>query len=403
MGEGRRRVLYLSYTGLLEPLGQSQVYRYLRELAGRHDITLITYEKPTDLENRERYESFQEEVDASGINWYPLKYHHSPTFLATLWDLIRGFCLCVWTIGRRNVEIIHTRSYVPSVLGLLCQSMFGKALVFDMRGFWADERVDAGLWEDNGRLYRVVKWLEAKFISGADVVVSLTDAGVYAINNFDHVDTSGVRFEVIPTCVDLDLFSPDSGSREDGFVLGYVGSVGTWYRFDDVLACFEILREMRPQSRFVILNRGEHDYIRDRLKQFHIEESAISIKGVDHSEVPEEMNRMDAGIFFYTPTFSKRGTSPTKLGEFLACGIPCLCNSHVGDVERVLEGNNVGVAIDTFEPEELESALKSLVELGENPKTAKKCRSVAESHFSLDAGVRRYDSIYRSVRVNSGE
>jgi len=39
-------VLYISYTGLSDPLGESQVLQYLLRLAQKHRISLITFEKP---------------------------------------------------------------------------------------------------------------------------------------------------------------------------------------------------------------------------------------------------------------------------------------------------------------------------------------------------------------------
>ena len=40
------RILYISYNGALEPLGQSQVLPYLRELVGHGlEFTLLTFEK----------------------------------------------------------------------------------------------------------------------------------------------------------------------------------------------------------------------------------------------------------------------------------------------------------------------------------------------------------------------
>ena len=392
-----KRILYISYTGLLEPLGQSQVYRYLMKLAEDHDITLITYENPEDLEDTERVASLREAVESVGINWHPLTYHHSPTLPATIWDLVNGFQVCVRAIRRNDIEIVHTRSYVVSVLGLLCKQLFGTAFVFDMRGFWADERVDGDLWEADSQLYRSAKWFEAQFLRHADVVVSLTDAGVDAIEDFDHVDTEETQFEKIPTCVDLDLFTPQLDHRKNNFVLGYVGSAGTWYRFGDVLECFEILREKRPDSRLRILNRGDHEYINEQLSEFGIERNAVTIKAVDHAEVPAEMNQMDAGIFFYTPTFSKKGTSPTKMGEFLACGIPCVSNTAVGDVESILETNTVGITIDSFGTEAKQQAMDSLLALHSDPAIVERCRSVAESYYSLEAGVNKYAEIYRSV------
>ena len=396
----RKRVLYISYTGLLEPLGQSQVYRYLLQLADSHDITLITYEKPEDLNDEVRVDSVQQAVEAAGIEWHPLKYHHSPTLPATMWDLLNGFQVCFRAIKRNDIEIVHTRSYVPSVLGLLCKRLFGTAFVFDMRGFWADERVDGGIWEEDSRLYRSAKWFETQFFENADVVVSLTEAGVDAIKGFDDVDTITTKFEMIPTCVDTKLFTPQPGRQGDQFTLGYVGSVGTWYRFDDVLECFELLRERLPDAELLVLNKGDHEYIYDRVAEFDIDERRVEVTTVEHSRVPAEMNRMNAGIFFYTPTFSKKGTSPTKMGEFLACGIPCLSNAAVGDVESILEDNDVGIAIDTFETDEMRSAIDSLVNLSMESSTARRCRAVAESYYSLEAGVGAYSEIYRQVTAD---
>src|SRR5215212_6221456 len=42
-----RRVLFISYNGMLDPLGQSQVIPYLRELARRGvRFTLLSFERP---------------------------------------------------------------------------------------------------------------------------------------------------------------------------------------------------------------------------------------------------------------------------------------------------------------------------------------------------------------------
>lgn len=392
-----KTVLYLSYTGLLEPLGQSQVYRYLEKLADKYTIHLITYEKPDDWTDAHRMTAMGDQARSTGIHWHPLLYHKNPSALATLWDLLRGLVRGAVLCRRHDVEIVHARSYVVSVLALAFKRMFGTAFIFDMRGFWADERVEGGLWEKDSWLYRTAKWFERQFLRQADMVVSLTETGIEAMKAFNHVDTRDTRFEMIPTCVDLDLFTPQPERRQDEFVLGYVGSVGTWYCFDDVLDCFQILRERRPEARLRILNQDNHDYIGDRLSEKGIDRTAVMVQAVDHNEVPAEMNRMDAGIFFYRPAFSKKGTSPTKMGEFLACGIPCLSNTGVGDVETILEGNGVGVTLDWFAADEKERGIDQLGELALHDGIRERCRAIAEDYYSLDAGVHSYDEIYREV------
>lgn len=390
-------VLYVSYTGLLEPLGQSQVLRYLSRLADAHRIAVLSYEKPQDLDDTDRFQSTREAAEKHGIEWYPLRYHRTPSLPATVWDLARGSIVGTREIRRHDVDIVHARSYVPALLGLLWKRLFDTAFIFDMRGFWVDERVDAGFWSTDDRIYRFAKWCEARFLEEADVVVSVSHAGVEAIRDFDHVDLGSTRFAVIPTCVDLDRFSPQSAVQDDGFTLGYVGSVGTWYRFDVVLDCFEHLLDIRPDSQLRILNRGDHEFIRDQLDARDIDPTAVTVKAVEHANVPSEMNRMDAGIFFYRQTFSKKATAPTKLGEFLACGVPCLSNAGVGDVEAILEGENVGVSISEFSAEEKRRGVERIVALSQQPTITERCRAVAEDAFALETGVSDYDQLYRSL------
>jgi len=80
--------------------------------------------------------------------------------------------------------IVHARSYVASVIALFLKKFTNVGFVFDMRGFWADERVDGGLWRPDSPLFRVAKWFERQFLLAADDVVSLTHAGVDEIQRF---------------------------------------------------------------------------------------------------------------------------------------------------------------------------------------------------------------------------
>src|SRR5690606_19463415 len=123
---------------------------------------------------------------------------------------------------------------------------------------------------------------------------------------------------VIPTCADLERFRPlprpDGGDRP--FTLGYVGSAGTWYLFDEVVACFSELRRVIPDARLLVFNRNEHAFIRKRLEAGKVPMDAVEVRSAGHAEVPVAMAGMDAGVFFIKPVFSKQASAPTKLGEF---------------------------------------------------------------------------------------
>jgi len=399
--KGIGTILYISYDGMLEPLGQSQVIAYLKRLAPDFRIFLLSFEKPGDWANRPLRGAIRAQLDVAGINWHPLRYHKRPSALATAFDILHGIVVGAWLTLRHRVQIVHARSYVPSVIALALKVLLRPKYVFDMRGFWADERVDGGLWPKGGVLYRTAKWFERRFLLSADRVISLTQAAVAEMHQFPYLRGRLPTFDVITTCADLDLFKRDSieqAERKDGrFTLGYVGSVGVWYLFDEVLLCFKYLQEAIPDARLHILNRGDHTYIRQRMQVHDVDQDAILLETADHAGVVRAMVRMDAGIFFIKPVYSKMASAPTKLGEFLGCGVPCLGNSGVGDMAAILLREQVGVALEDFSEAQMRDSIARLILLARETGIHQRCRKAAMAHFSLDAGVRQYAQIYADL------
>ena len=123
----------------------------------------------------------------------------------------------------------------------------------------------------------------------------------------------------------------------------------------------------------------------------------MEIYSATHTEVPRLMARMDAALFFIKPVFSKKASTPTKLGEFLGCGIPCLGNVGVGDMTSVLEGEKVGVSIKAFDDQSITSGLHCLLKLVEDRDTPARCVAAAQKHFSLIEGVHKYEMIYKKL------
>jgi len=394
----RSRVLYMSYTGLLQPLGQSQVLQYLLALAADHDISLITYERPADLQDRERLEALQRRCDEAGLRWTRLRYHKSPSVPASLYDIAVGTIVSLWIAAARGIEVVHARSYIPGVIGLLHRLLAGRKFIFDMRGFWPDERVDGGIWPAGSPQYRVTKALEKQLLLGADVVVSLTHAAVEEMKRFDYLQDRAVRYEVIPTCTNMEVFRPlPSPAKRAGLTLGYVGAASVWQLFPQVAAFARRFMDTVPDSRFLVVNRYDHAYVRDALVAAGVDLDRVEIVSSDFYEVARHIDRMDAAIFFRKPVFSSAACCPTKLGELLACGRPVLTNSGIGDVDAYLLRGQAGVSIAAFDEEAYAAGLADLLALVDDPDVAARCLKLARDEFSLESGVRRYDAIYRSL------
>lgn len=395
-------ILYISYDGMLEPLGQSQVLAYLERLATDYKIHLISFEKPGDFADELTRAQVVKRIAMAGITWVPLRYHKKPSALATAYDILHGIVVGALIVLRQRVQIVHARSYVPSVMVVALKWMFGVKFVFDMRGFWADERIDGGIWPSGSSLYKVAKWFERRFLLNADCVVSLTQAAVDEMRGWHYLQGAQPKFRVITTCADLDVFSPNHRTVTHPrpwpqFTVGYVGSAGGWYLFDETLRCFVLLREQISDARLHIVNRGEHPFIRQRLAEHAIPWECVTLEAANHEGVAQAMRNMDATMFFIKPAFSKIASAPTKLGEFLGCGVPCMGNRGVGDMAAIITPAKVGVVIDSFDDASLRSGVRQLIALVAEEGIRNRCVTAAREHFSVEMGVRSYRNVYREL------
>lgn len=394
-------VLYISYTGALQPLGESQVVAYLERLARDHRIHLLTFERPADLSDVDRMAAMSSRLDSAGIGWTPLRYHRGIGPASTAWDVARGRRAAVRIARSIDADVVHCRSYVPGMMGLHVKRRTGARFLFDMRGFWVDERVDGGMWRKDGPLYRIGKQYERAFYRGADAIVSLTEAGARIVRE-DVARLGGTApCTVIPTCADLERFALRSGRREGPLTIGYLGSAGTWYRFDDTARAIAHLFRLRPDARLVIANRSEHELIRTSLERHGVPADRYEILSLTPTEVPRFLDGVDATVFFIKQTYSKTASAPTKLAEFLASGIPCLVNHGVGDMGEIVEAERVGAAVHSFDDVTLLDGVQRLLNDLEDEGLPVRCRDTSERLFSVERGVRGYDLIYQNLACAS--
>jgi glycosyltransferase involved in cell wall biosynthesis len=106
---------------------------------------------------------------------------------------------------------------------------------------------------------------------------------------------------------------------------------------------------------------------------------------------------MDLGLFFIRRCFSKIGSAATKLGEFLACGVPVVINNGIGDSGEIVHNERVGLVLEEPVTTELDRRCSELEILLADPATPARCRRVAEKYFDLAEGIRTYDAVYRQL------
>lgn len=391
------RVLYLSHDGVLEPLGQSQVLPYLRGLSARGArITLLSFEKRVDRRRPGRESALRDELKARGIRWVALTYHRRPALLSTAWHVAVGLVRAWDIVLREHIQVVHARSDVAGLVAFVLKRWCGARFLFDMRGFWADERAEAGAWPADGLLYRAAKRLERVLLEEADEVVTLTEQARMTVESWLGGRCPPVT--VIPTCVDLARFAAPArrGAPGNAPVFIYAGSVAPWYLPSELFRFIRQALGRFPGARLIVLTREREAALRS-LQGSGLSAERVTVASAEPAEVPRWLSQAHAGLAFYRPGFSRRGTCPTKIGEYLAMGLPVVVNREVGDVEDVIGASNVGAVLPECSEAAYDRALDGLERLWADPALPVRCRQVAESKFSLALGVERYGAIYRRL------
>ncbi len=399
-----RRVLYISYDGVLEPLGESQVVAYLERLTERAAIALLSFEKPEDLADRARADSMRERLARADITWQPRRYHKRPPVLSTAYDIAAG-CLVARRWARdQGFGIVHARGYVPALIALYAKRTGRTRFLFDMRGFWVDEKVEAGHWQAGGLLYRVGKWCERRFFAEADAIVSLTAAGVREFQTLGRV-RDGVPIAVIPTCADLDRFAPGGADAvrrralglDGAFVAGCVGTLSNWYLREQTLGYLAALAKRLPHMKALIVTREDHERLRADAEIAGLPADRLVLARAGFDEMPAMIRLMDVGVFFIRACFSKRASAATKLAEFLGCGVPVVINDRIGDSGDLVRHAGAGVVLDEAEPGRFDAATDALLRLLADESTPARCREAARRTFSLADGVASYGTLYEQL------
>jgi glycosyltransferase involved in cell wall biosynthesis len=402
--------LYICYFGLREPLVQTQVLPYLRQLKSEKlRVSLLTFEPrleqtwtPEEIANQ------RESLAAEGISWHHLKYHKRPSLPATMYDMAVGARTILKLMRREGVNILHARNHVPGVMSAIAKRSGRAQMVFDIRGFMPEEYVDAGVWPENGVLYRGLKRVERQLFRVSDAFVLLTErAREIVFPGRTDTDKLERPIEVIPCCVDFARFDQTQDSREstrrelnltNRRVIVYVGSFDGWYMTDEMIDFLATAHRQDPQTFSMILTQSSRDMVSDRLTRRGVPAHDFLVTELAPREVPQFLNAADVAISFIKPCYSKQSSSPTKIAEYLASGLPVICNAGIGDLDKLVTEKRVGALLNEFNEQAYLEALGEIQTMQKEEGLAERMRSVALQEFDLArVGRTRYRRLYERL------
>lgn len=403
----KRNVLFITYDGLTDPLGQSQVLPYYKGLAKRgHQISILSAEKKDNYINNK--DKVRDDLRAHNIHWQYIYYSNRPPFVSTWRNIkkLKGLALSI--VKEKGIEIVHCRSIIPAILGDALKRKCGLKLIFDIRGFWADERVDGKLWNLSNPIYRLVykyfKRKEKYLYKRADHIITLTEnAKQYIENTYQH----NGKFQVIPCCVDTKHFDSDLINKEEliklkrqleikdeDYVLTYIGSLGTRYLLKEMLLFFRELSKLKETSKFLFISKNNPLEIYSVCKELDINENFIKITSCNYTEIPSYISLANASIFFIVTSHSGKAVSPTKQAEVMSLGLPIIANTGLGDTDLILRKTNAGILVENFSNETFKEKAIELLDFKHDNQAI---RQSAIDWFSLEGGIDKYEEVYEKL------
>lgn len=396
----RMTALYICYQSLLDPLTQTQVVAYLEGLArGGYRVVLLTFE-PRPLKPEE-VRVWRDRLGALGVTWQWCRYHKRPTVPATLFDVAVGVAVGWWLVRKYGVRLVHARAHVPGLMALGIRLLTRTRFLFDVRGFMAEEYADAGVWRPGGILFRWTKRVERVLVRSADGIVVLTEQARRIFRGWYPRELRGKPLEVIPCCVDfrrLPTMPPAAATAPPA--LAYAGKLGGWYLTDEMAGFVAAAAEQVPDLRWRVWTQSDGRGLVAAARAAGVGDR-LEVGYLPPDELAAALTRVRAGLAFIKPSFSKRASSATKVGEYLVAGLPVVATAGVGDTDEILarprgQAGPVGVLVDTFTSAAYRAAARDLLRLLDDPGTAARCKAVAREYYHLeDVGWPRYRRLYQ--------
>jgi glycosyltransferase involved in cell wall biosynthesis len=397
--QAKKKILYISYDGILEPLGHSQVLKYLAFLSKDFHVTLISFEKINSLMDKKELLEMHQYCQQEKINWKPRTYHQGLPLFSHLANFFSILYAPFIEMLKNAHQIVHIRSYMPGLGVPLFKIFFNFKLVFDIRGFWADEKVDRLGWSKNSLKYKFIKALEVKLFKQASIIVTLTRSSKEFIEDKFNKLPNDVR--VVRTCVDFTEFNTDKRALmpydfHRKLVIGYLGSIDTAYDFNLFLKLIKDLERRDLKIKLKILSKTTPEIVMQYLEVnnlSHLEHEVLFLKRHDLSSV---INQFDLLGFALKPSFSLIASMPTKIAESLACGTPIICNNFNNDIRDMIEINKIGVLYD-FSQNLRQENYEEIISIIQDDTSSERCYEFSKENFSLELGVSQYVDIYNSL------
>ncbi len=384
---------YISYDGLLDPLGNSQILPYLEGLSDRgFKFVVLSFEK-VDREKK-LINELNKRLKSKNISWIYLPFKKQ--FLGYFRRILKS-CYVLNKISKnKNIALFHTRGILTAIVYLFCRLKC--PLIYDIRAF-AGEYIDCRRVSSNSIFGYGLLFFEKVLINLSSGIVVLDESGFsYLRQNFKRLKA---EIKIIPTCTDtkkfpvLEKLSENKNLEYYRFV--FLGGARFPYRPDLALIFIKKLLENNINCKIDFINERDHYYIEKLCNDFNIPFENYDIFSLPQREVSTHLVNYHSGLIFNTSGAWRKMSSPTKLGEYLAAGLHIISLSGIEVINRLSKKQpNIFDVLEeiNFKENLTEKKLKEIVNKISDPFLSINSRKLAEANFDISIANKKYKELY---------
>ena len=380
------RILYLTAESSKEPIIQSQVVNLLGRMAGYDEISRITLITFDDMQGGSE--------DPSHVS---RKIKH---ILKKNRGDLRNIVVSVYhaLANRREYDLLHVRSYLPMFAAVLAKVLYGKKVLFDPRGLFAEEQ---SYFERRRFVTFIFKRLERLFCAVSDAIVVVSEP--FKEHLLARYALPPHRVTVIPTFSspyeDRTRETGDVDLRkmlhwEDSTIFVYSGSLGQWQMIEEVITFFSHVRDRIANSRFLFLSAQTEELTKRLAGRLPV--NAYAVYSVPSKELSAHLSQCDFGVLFRTDHIVNRVSAPIKVKDYLIAGLPIIISDRVGDSSEFVRQNGFGIVLSDLSRDEMTRAIETIVDAG-GAWDRNAIRCVSRACFDIGPVSQEYRKVYSNL------
>jgi hypothetical protein len=362
------KFIYIS-DPLFQTVKDSQVLNWLEVLGKRNidfDLILITrisYLLKNNNLRKEKVSKAKKTIFGKVKQVYIIRNNDKTmisTFLILLYLLITLFSSRF--ISKRKVIIQTRMGNISTVLFTLTRFYSNIKIVFDYRGAGAEEYI-------NGLGYKSIEEVkDTKIVNNynkqIDSQMTMIDKSnyvfcvskklkEYALCLFDNAIDDN-KFVVVPGSADENQFFYDVELRiktrkelnlSNRKIITYTGKLDShWHNKEEIFKLAKGLINLDNNFYFLCVT-PELTMANELASKFNISNENFIAKFVQYEEIPAILNASDFGVILRDNIKTNHVASPTKVPEYLLCGLPVIMSENIGDYSSFVKNHKLGIVI----------------------------------------------------------